>query len=66
MWALIRGSDLWTDGRNVMVYVDDVPNVEVGVEVTKAFPPSGRVVPSALPAGRGRIATTEGWRRSAR
>lgn len=56
VWALIRGTDLWTDGHNVMVYKDDVPNVEVGVQVTRAFPPSGRVVPSALPVGR--VATT--------
>jgi effector-binding domain-containing protein len=42
-----------------MLYRDDVPNVEVGVEVTGAFPPSGRVVASALPAGR--VATTVHW-----
>jgi effector-binding domain-containing protein len=56
VWALVRGTDLWTDGHNVMLYKDDVPNVEVGVQVTRAFEPSGRVVPSELPAGR--VATT--------
>jgi hypothetical protein len=35
-----------------MLYKDDVPNVEVGVEVADSFAPSGRVVPSTLPAGR--------------
>jgi effector-binding domain-containing protein len=39
-------------GHNVMLYWDDVPNVEVGVQVAETFAPSGRVVPSALPAGR--------------
>ena len=34
-----------------MLYKDDVPNVEVGVEVSGPFPPSGPVVASVLPAG---------------
>jgi effector-binding domain-containing protein len=34
-----------------MVYKDDVPNVEVGVQVTRPFDSAGPVVPSALPAG---------------
>jgi len=57
VWAFLPGTDLRApDGHNVMFYKDDVPNVEVGVEVTRAFEPSGRVVPSTLPAGR--VATT--------
>src|SRR5262249_6615944 len=53
----LRGTDLRApEGHNVMFYKDDVPNVEVGVEVTRAFEPSDRVVPSTLPAGR--VATT--------
>jgi effector-binding domain-containing protein len=43
-------------GCNVMLYRDDVPNVEVGVQVTGPFRPSGRIISSALPAGR--VATT--------
>ena len=39
------------DGRNVMLYRDDVPNVEVGVLVRGTFTPAGRVTRSALPAG---------------
>ena len=35
-----------------MLYKDDVPNVEVGVQVTRSFMPSGHVVPSRLPGGR--------------
>jgi effector-binding domain-containing protein len=38
-------------GRNVMLYKDDVPNVEVGVEVGGSFAPLGRIVASTLPAG---------------
>ena len=38
-------------GLNVMLYRDDVPNVEVGVFADAPFVPSGRVVASCLPAG---------------
>ena len=51
VWALVRSSGL-TAGRNVMVYADDTPNVEIGVEMPEAFRSSGRVVPSTLPSGR--------------
>ena len=47
-------------GRNVMFYRDDVPNVEVGVEVAGSFAPLGRVIASALPAGRVAMATHHG------
>jgi hypothetical protein len=41
------------DGRtNVMLYRDDVPHVEVGVLAPEGFVPRGRVIASALPAGR--------------
>ena len=46
-------------GRNVMLY-DDVPNVEVGVEVAVPFAPLGRVIASALPAGCVAVATHRG------
>jgi effector-binding domain-containing protein len=39
-------------GRNIMLYNDEVPNVEVGVEITGSFAPIGRIVASTLPAGR--------------
>jgi effector-binding domain-containing protein len=35
-----------------MLYADDVPNVEVGVEVSDRFPRGDRIAASALPAGR--------------
>jgi hypothetical protein len=59
VWAFVRGSDL-SPGRNVMLYKDDVPNVEVGVEVAGPFAPHGRVVSSALPAGRAARAVSRG------
>jgi len=50
VWTFLRGADL-EPGRNVMVYRDDRPSVEVGAEVARPFEAEGRVVPSALPAG---------------
>jgi effector-binding domain-containing protein len=54
VWEFLRTTDLreGTDGHNVFLYKDDVPNVEVGVQISRAFEPHGRVVPSATPAGR--------------
>jgi effector-binding domain-containing protein len=51
VWTFLRGAGL-TTGRNVMVYRDDLPNVEVGAEVSSSFEATGRVRPSSLPAGR--------------
>lgn len=51
----VHGNVRWdgggAKGRNVMLYRDDVPNVEVGVEVEAPMRVEGRVVRSALPAG---------------
>jgi effector-binding domain-containing protein len=52
VYAFVRGGGATQDGHNVMLYLDDLPNVEVGVQVTGPFEPAGRVIPSALPAGR--------------
>ena len=54
VWSFLRGGappGLYTHGHNVMLYKDDVPNVEVGVQVTGSFPPAGQVVASELPGG---------------
>jgi hypothetical protein len=64
VWEFLRrdgasGADL-SPGRNIMVYKDDVPNVEVGVEVAGTFAPHGRVVPSTLPAGQAARAVSRG------
>ena len=52
VWDEVRGSDEVRPGRNVMLYLDDIPHVEIGVEAAGPFASLGRVVPSALPAGR--------------
>jgi effector-binding domain-containing protein len=53
VWALLGQHDLRTDGHNVMVYRNDVPQLdfEVGVQVSRPFEAIGAVVPSTLPAG---------------
>jgi effector-binding domain-containing protein len=43
-----------------MLYKDDVPNVEVGVQVSRSFDPAGHVVASALPGGLAGTATHTG------
>jgi effector-binding domain-containing protein len=39
-------------GRNVMLYLDDVPHVEIGVELDQPVGITGRVIRSALPSGK--------------
>jgi hypothetical protein len=61
VWSAVRPKrDELAPGRNVMLYKDNVPNVEVGVEVAGSFEPLGRVIASALPAGRVAMATHRG------
>lgn len=59
VWAFVRESNL-TTGRNVMLYKDDLPHVEVGVEVSGPFTGNGRVLPSSLPVGRAATAVVRG------
>src|SRR5439155_22128574 len=47
-------------GRNGMLYKDDAPNVEVGVEVGGSFTPVGRIIASELPGGLVAMATPRG------
>jgi effector-binding domain-containing protein len=51
VWACLRAGGVDRGCRNVMFYRDDVPHVEVGVELGRPCPLTGRVVASALPAG---------------
>jgi hypothetical protein len=54
VWGVLRSGaapGLRRDGHNVMLYKDDVPNVEVGVQVSGPFDAVGRVVASTLPGG---------------
>jgi hypothetical protein len=59
VWAFVRTTEL-APGRNVMLYLDDLPTVEVGVEVAASFAASDRVVSSSLPAGRAAMAVARG------
>lgn len=52
VYAFVRGGGTTQTGHNIMLYRDDVPNVEVGVQVAGAFVATGGVTPSELPAGR--------------
>lgn len=63
VWGFLRNdapAGLYQHGHNVMLYQDDVPNVEVGVQVSGPFAASGRVVASALPGGLVAAATHDG------
>lgn len=63
VWSFLRGEapeGLYKRGHNVMLYWDDVPNVEVGVQVSGAFDPIGDVVASTLPGGLAATATHTG------
>jgi effector-binding domain-containing protein len=61
VWSTVRPRrSAIAPGRNIMLYKDDVPNVEVGVEVAGSFAGLGRVIASALPAGRVAMTTHRG------
>jgi effector-binding domain-containing protein len=63
VWSFLRGgapAGLYHHGHNIMLYKDDVPNVEVGVQVSGSFDPAGDVVPSTLPGGLAATATHTG------
>src|SRR5262249_59170062 len=63
VWSFLRGgapAGLYKQGHNIMLYKDDVPNVEVGVQVSGSFAPAGPVVASALPGGLVATATHTG------
>ena len=56
VWACLRAGGIDRGARNIMLYRDDVPHVEVGVLLDRPCPLTGRVVASALPDGN--VATT--------
>jgi effector-binding domain-containing protein len=63
VWSFLRGGapeGLYRHGHNVMLYKDDVPSVEVGVQVTGSFDSVGRVSASSLPGGLVATATHVG------
>jgi effector-binding domain-containing protein len=52
VWTCLRAGGVDRGCRNVMLYLDDTPHVEVGVELLQPCPLTGRVAPSTLPAGQ--------------
>lgn len=52
VWACLRAGGIYRGCRNIMLYLDDAPYVEVGVELRAPCPLTGRVVASELPAGQ--------------
>jgi effector-binding domain-containing protein len=63
VWSFLRSEapeGLYKRGHNIMLYKDDAPNVEVGVQVSGAFASVGDVVASTLPGGRVATATHTG------
>lgn len=60
VWGCLRAGGITRGCRNVMLYWDDVPHVEIGVELLVPCRLTGRVVASALPAGRVAMAVDRG------
>ncbi len=60
VWAWLRAGGIESGCRNVMVYRDDAPIVEVGVELSAPGPFTGRIVASTLPGGRAAMTTHRG------
>ena len=59
VWECLRAGGISRGCRNIMLYWDDVPHVEVGVELLVPCPFTGRVVASSLPMGQ--VAMTVHW-----
>ena len=51
VWNVLRSQKVPGAGRHVTVYLDQVFNVEVGVELKQPFAGHGEVIASSLPAG---------------
>ncbi len=60
VWACLRAGGITRGCRNVMLYRDDIPHVEVGVELLQPCQLTGRVVASSLPAGHVAMTTHRG------
>lgn len=56
VWDFLKRQQFKSAGRHVAVYLDDVINLEVGVEVHAPFVSGGEVIASTTPAGT--VATT--------
>jgi effector-binding domain-containing protein len=60
VWACLRAGGITRGCRNIMLYLDDVPHVEVGVLLDQPCPLTGPVVASSLPAGRAAMTVHRG------
>ena len=62
VWGFLSSGPegLYDGGHNVMLYKDDAPSVEVGVQVTHDFDPVEQVRASSLPGGLVATATHTG------
>ncbi|MBP2353584.1 effector-binding domain-containing protein [Kribbella aluminosa] len=60
VWDCLRAGGITSGCRNVMLYRDDVPNVEVGVVLEQPCPLTGRVVTSHLPEGTAAVTVHHG------
>lgn len=52
VYAFLKTASVVQNGHNIVVYLDNTPSVEIGVEVSGTFEPEGNVVASTTPAGR--------------
>jgi len=52
VWASLRDAGVTSGCPNVMLYLDDRPSVEVGVQLPAGVQLAGRAVRSQLPSGR--------------
>lgn len=60
VWTCLHAGGITRGCRNIMLYWDDTPRVEVGVELLVPCPLTGRVVASALPGGQVAMTTHYG------
>lgn len=60
VWDCLHAGGIYRGCRNVMLYRDDVPNVEIGVLLDQPCPFVGQVVASELPAGTAAMSVHRG------
>jgi effector-binding domain-containing protein len=56
VWSALKSQQIKGAGRHVAVYLDDLINLEVGMEMDQPISAFGDVLPSSLPSGE--VATT--------
>jgi hypothetical protein len=60
VWDCLHAGRIYRGCRNIMLYRDSVPNVEVGVLLDQPCPLTGQVVASALPARTAAMTAVDG------